>query len=50
MEAQVHQLGQKYLGARPASRADVMFNTKVAESKDGHLVPVSNFANAQCKI
>ncbi|KAM3472319.1 hypothetical protein MY5147_005340 [Beauveria neobassiana] len=46
-EAQVHQLGQKYLGARPASRADIMFNNQVAESKDGHPVPVTNFANAQ---
>ncbi|KAJ2981294.1 hypothetical protein NQ176_g2110 [Zarea fungicola] len=46
-EAQAHALGQKYLGARPASRADILFNTKVAESKDGHPVPVSNFANAQ---
>lgn len=27
-----------------------MFNAKVAESKNGHLVPVSNFANAQCKL
>ncbi|OAA77330.1 vacuolar protease A precursor [Akanthomyces lecanii RCEF 1005] len=46
-EAQAHQLGQKYLGARPASRADIMFNNQVAESKDGHPVPVTNFANAQ---
>ncbi|ATY66780.1 vacuolar protease A [Cordyceps militaris] len=46
-EAQAQQLGQKYLGARPASRADIIFNAKVAESKNGHLVPVSNFANAQ---
>lgn len=27
-----------------------MFNNKVAESKDGHPVPVTNFANAQCKL
>ncbi|KAM3498429.1 hypothetical protein MY10362_008255 [Beauveria mimosiformis] len=46
-EAQAHQLGQKYLGARPASRADIMFNNQVAESEDGHPVPVTNFANAQ---
>lgn len=26
-----------------------MFNNQVAESKDGHPVPVTNFANAQCK-
>lgn len=51
MEAQVHQLGQKYMGSKRAGvrdHTDAVFNTNVAQSKDGHHVPVSNFMNAQC--
>lgn len=51
VEQQVQQLGQKYMGSRPESRADVMFNGKPPKvDADGlHPVPVSNFMNAQCK-
>lgn len=49
VEQQVQHLGQKYLGARPMSRADVMFNSKAPQVKEGHPVPVTNFMNAQCK-
>jgi hypothetical protein len=48
-EAQVHHLGQKYMGVRPTSRADVMFNDNLPKIKGGHPVPVTNFMNAQCK-
>jgi len=47
IEQQVQALGQKYLGARPLSRADYMFNTQAPQVKEGHPVPVSNFMNAQ---
>ncbi|CEJ92989.1 Putative Vacuolar protease A [[Torrubiella] hemipterigena] len=47
VEAQVHQLGQKYLGARPEGRIDLMFNGKPPKAEGGHPVPVSNFMNAQ---
>jgi len=47
VEEQVQHLGQKYLGARPASRADVMFNSPPPKALAGHPVPVSNFMNAQ---
>ncbi|GJN71171.1 vacuolar protease A [Purpureocillium lilacinum] len=47
IETQVQHLGQKYLGRRPESRADVMFNSKPPQAAGGHLVPVTNFMNAQ---
>ncbi|KAG6015720.1 saccharopepsin [Claviceps lovelessii] len=47
IEQQVQQLGQKYLGARPLSRADVMFSSAAPQPKGGHPVPVTNFMNAQ---
>ncbi|KAL6815828.1 vacuolar protease A [Trichoderma sp. SZMC 28013] len=47
IESQVQQLGQKYMGIRPTSRADVMFNDKVPKVQGGHPVPVTNFMNAQ---
>lgn len=47
VEQQVQQLGQKYLGARPTSRVDVMFNGKPPKSDGIHPVPVTNFMNAQ---
>ncbi|UNI17813.1 Saccharopepsin [Purpureocillium takamizusanense] len=47
IETQVQHLGQKYLGRRPESRADVMFNSKAPQAAGGHLVPVTNFMNAQ---
>ncbi|EFY92500.1 aspartic proteinase precursor [Metarhizium acridum] len=47
IEQHVQALGQKYIGARPPSRASVMFNTKAPQVAGGHPVPVSNFMNAQ---
>lgn len=49
IEEQVHALGQKYLGSKPQSRADMMFQAQAPQIKEGHPVPVSNFMNAQCK-
>ncbi|KAM0324817.1 hypothetical protein ACHAQA_007783 [Verticillium albo-atrum] len=47
IETQVQQLGQKYMGVRPQSHADYMFNSKPVQSDGNHAVPVSNFMNAQ---
>lgn len=47
IEEQVQHLGQKYLGSRPLSRADVMFSAKPPQPQGGHPVPVTNFMNAQ---
>ncbi|OAA50549.1 vacuolar protease A [Metarhizium rileyi] len=47
IEERVQSLGQKYLGARPPSRADVMFSSKAPQVKEGHPVPVNNYLNAQ---
>ncbi|UKZ49748.1 saccharopepsin [Trichoderma virens] len=47
IESQVQHLGQKYMGVRPTSRADVMFNDKLPKIQGGHPVPVTNFMNAQ---
>ncbi|KAI1193057.1 aspartic peptidase domain-containing protein [Nemania serpens] len=47
IEAQIRGLGQKYLGARPETHAQAVFqggNTHI--SKD-HPLPISNFMNAQ---
>lgn len=48
IETQMRHLGQKYLGARPETHAQAVFqggNTHI--SKD-HPLPISNFMNAQC--
>ncbi|QPG94193.1 saccharopepsin [Epichloe festucae Fl1] len=47
VEQQVQNLGQKYLGSRPLSRADVMFNYQSPQPQGGHPVPITNFMNAQ---
>ncbi|KAJ6441279.1 vacuolar protease A precursor [Purpureocillium lavendulum] len=47
IETQVQHLSQKYMGRRPESRADVMFNAKPPHVTEGHPVPVTNFMNAQ---
>jgi saccharopepsin len=47
IETQVQQLGQKYMGARPGSRADAMFNSQPPKADGMHPVPVTNFMNAQ---
>jgi len=48
INSQIQALGQKYMGVRPQNHMDEMFNNAVIRvDKDGHLVPVSNFLNAQ---
>lgn len=50
VEAQVQQLGQKYMGSPRAGvrdHRDAVFNTNVVRPEGGHPVPVSNFLNAQ---
>lgn len=47
IDAQVQQLGQKYMGVRPKSHADVMFNSQPPKADGMHPVPVTNFMNAQ---
>jgi saccharopepsin len=49
IDAQVKHLGQKYMGIRPSSHADEMFR-ETPFNTGGHIVPVSNFLNAQCKL
>lgn len=46
----MQHLGQKYMGVRPDTRADVMFSTQTPKANGGHLVPITNFMNAQCKL
>lgn len=46
IETHVRSLGQKYMGVRPQTHIDAVFqDTSIKEG--GHLVPVSNFLNAQ---
>lgn len=47
IDSQVRALGQKYMGIRPQKHEEGMFNTQEIDGKKGHLVPVSNFLNAQ---
>lgn len=50
VDLHVRQIGQKYMGALRngvQDHLDAIFNTQVPETKDGHILPVSNFLNAQ---
>jgi len=48
IDTQMKQLGQKYMGIRPQSHADEMFkDTSMHTDSGDHIVPVSNFLNAQ---
>jgi len=48
IEAHVKSLGQKYMGIRPQTHLDEVFReTSIHNQKGDHLVPVSNFMNAQ---
>lgn len=47
IDAQVRNLGQKYMGIRPQTHSDAVFQGMPVESKGNHLVPISNFMNAQ---
>lgn len=51
IDTQVKHLGQKYMGIRPQTHAGEVFrDTSIHNQKGDHLVPVSNFLNAQCKL
>jgi len=48
MDSHVRALGQKYMGVRPEHHREEMFkDTAIHTDKGDHLVPVSNFLNAQ---
>ncbi|KAK3376725.1 vacuolar protease A precursor [Lasiosphaeria ovina] len=47
IDTQMEHLGQKYMGIRPQSHANAVFNGLKAEVKGKHPVPISNFMNAQ---
>lgn len=47
-EAQVRGLGQKYLGVRPDSFSQTVFQGGNADIQKDHPLPISNFMNAQC--
>ncbi len=44
----IKALGQKYMGIRPSRHEEEMFKDTSIHAEDGHMVPVSNFLNAQC--
>ncbi|KAI0023380.1 Asp-domain-containing protein [Xylariomycetidae sp. FL0641] len=46
IESQMRGLGQKYMGHRPDTHAEAIFDNSVHVEKD-HPVPISNFMNAQ---
>ena len=48
MEAQLQGLSQKYMGARPESHADAIFQDTSVHADGNHPVPITNFMNAQC--
>lgn len=45
---QAKALGQKYMGVHPSRHQEEIFKDTAIHTEDGHLVPVSNFLNAQC--
>jgi len=49
IDVQVQHLGQKYMGVRPQSHTDAVFNGMKVDAKGNHPVPISNFMNAQCR-
>ena len=50
MDSHAKHLGQKYMGTRPQSHIDEMFQDTAIHDEKDHSVPVSNFLNAQCKF
>lgn len=48
MESQLRGLGQKYMGSRPESHADAVFQDTSVHVDGNHPVPITNFMNAQC--
>ncbi|KAH8160437.1 hypothetical protein CIB48_g7812 [Xylaria polymorpha] len=47
IETQIRGLGQKYLGVRPDSHTDAMFQGANMHIEKDHPLPISNFMNAQ---
>jgi saccharopepsin len=47
IDTQLRHLGQKYSGIRHDNHVDAMFDTQMSIDGEGHLVPISNYANAQ---
>ncbi|EMR69880.1 saccharopepsin [Eutypa lata] len=47
MESQLRGLGQKYMGSRPESHADAVFQDTSVHVDGNHPVPITNFMNAQ---
>ncbi|KAJ3557187.1 hypothetical protein NPX13_g9979 [Xylaria arbuscula] len=47
IEAQIKGLGQKYMGARPDSHAQAVFEGANLHTEADHPLPISNFMNAQ---
>ncbi|KAL8376766.1 hypothetical protein RB595_007743 [Gaeumannomyces hyphopodioides] len=47
LTAQLRGLGQKYLGLRPDSHAQAVFESRPIRAQGNHPVPVTNFMNAQ---
>ncbi|KAK7754364.1 aspartic proteinase precursor [Diatrype stigma] len=47
MESQLRGLGQKYMGSRPESHADAIFQDTSIHVDGNHPVPITNFMNAQ---
>ncbi len=48
IDAQMRHLSQKYMGVRPESHTQAVFKEPSFDTTGNHLVPVSNFMNAQC--
>lgn len=47
---QMERLGQKYMGLRPNTHSEAMFQDTSVHIDANHPVPISNFMNAQCKL
>lgn len=49
INTQMERLAQKYMGVRPDTHAQAVFQDTSVHVDGNHPVPVSNFMNAQCK-
>ncbi|KAI1870408.1 uncharacterized protein JN550_005336 [Neoarthrinium moseri] len=47
IEYQMKGLGQKYMGGRPQAHAEAMFKAGSVSAEKDHIVPITNFMNAQ---
>ena len=47
IDLQIKNLGQKYMGVRPQTHTEAVFNGLKVEAAGNHPVPISNFMNAQ---